>query len=40
MLVEAVKHGRSGVEILSPLIVYRAEKEYSEEVAVMITGKA
>jgi tRNA1Val (adenine37-N6)-methyltransferase len=40
ILVEGVKHGRSGVEILPPLIVYRAGKEYSDEVAAMIAGKA
>ncbi len=39
ILVEGVKHGRSGVEILPPLIVYRRAKEYSDEVAAMIAGK-
>ncbi|HLN87465.1 MAG TPA: tRNA1(Val) (adenine(37)-N6)-methyltransferase [Candidatus Limnocylindrales bacterium] len=39
ILVEGVKHGRSGVEILPPLIVYREGKEYSDEVAAMIAGK-
>ena len=40
ILVEGVKHGRSGLEILPPLIVYRQGKEYSDEVAAMIAGKA
>jgi tRNA1Val (adenine37-N6)-methyltransferase len=40
VLVEAVKGGRSGVEILAPLIVYRQGKEYGEEVAAMISGRA
>ena len=40
VLVEAVKHGRSGIEIQPPLIVYRAEKKYSDEVAAMIAGKS
>jgi tRNA1Val (adenine37-N6)-methyltransferase len=39
VLVEAVKHGRSGVEMMPPLIVYRAEKEYTKAVAAMIAGK-
>jgi len=39
ILVEGVKHGRSGVDILPPLIVYRQGKEYSDEVAAMIAGK-
>jgi tRNA1Val (adenine37-N6)-methyltransferase len=39
ILVEGVKHGRSGVEILPPLIVYRQGKQYSDEVAAMIAGK-
>jgi len=39
VLVEAVKGGRSGVEILPPLIVYRAAQEYSEEVTAMLAGK-
>ena len=40
ILVEGVKHGRSEVEILPPLIVYREGKEYSDEVAAMLAGKA
>ena len=40
VLVEAVKQGRSGMEILPPLIVYRQGNEYSDEVAAMIAGKA
>jgi len=39
ILVEGVKHGRSGVEFLPPLIVYREVREYSDEVAAMIAGK-
>lgn len=38
VLVEAIKTGRAGVDILPPLIVYRARKEYSEEVAGIIRG--
>jgi tRNA1(Val) A37 N6-methylase TrmN6 len=38
VLVEGVKGGRSGVEVLAPLTVYRRGKEYTEEVAVMIAG--
>ena len=39
VLVEGVKNGRSGVDILAPLIVYRRGKEYSDEMAAMIAGK-
>jgi tRNA1Val (adenine37-N6)-methyltransferase len=38
VLVEGVKGGRSGVEVLAPLTIYRRGKEYSEEVAAMIAG--
>lgn len=38
VLVEGVKGGRIGVEILAPLVIYRRGKEYSEEVAAMIAG--
>jgi len=39
ILIEGVKDGRSGLEILPPLTVYRDAKEYSGEVAAMIAGK-
>lgn len=38
VLVEAIKGGRSGLEVLPPLIVYRRDKTYSAEVASMIAG--
>ncbi|HEY1233109.1 MAG TPA: tRNA1(Val) (adenine(37)-N6)-methyltransferase [Candidatus Binatia bacterium] len=38
VLVEAIKGGRSGVEVLPPLIVYQRDKTYSAEVASMIAG--
>jgi tRNA1Val (adenine37-N6)-methyltransferase len=38
VLVEGVKGGRSGVEVLGPLTIYRRGKEYTEEVAAMIAG--
>jgi len=38
VLVEAIKGGRSGLGVLPPLIVYRADKTYSDEVASMIAG--
>jgi tRNA1Val (adenine37-N6)-methyltransferase len=38
ILVEGVKGGRSGVEVLAPLTIYRRGKEYTEEVATMIAG--
>jgi tRNA1Val (adenine37-N6)-methyltransferase len=39
VLVEGVKGGRSGVEVLPPLTIYRHGKEYTEEVAAMISGR-
>jgi tRNA1Val (adenine37-N6)-methyltransferase len=39
VLVEGIKDGRKGVKILAPLIVYGADKEYSDEVAGIIRGK-
>jgi tRNA1Val (adenine37-N6)-methyltransferase len=39
VLVEGSKGGRSGVEILAPLIVYQRGKEYTAEVAAMIAGR-
>lgn len=38
VLVEAVKLGRGGLQVLPPLIVFRAGKEYSEEAAAIISG--
>jgi tRNA1Val (adenine37-N6)-methyltransferase len=38
VLVEAIKGGRSGLAVLPPLIVYRGDKTYSDEVAAMIAG--
>jgi tRNA1Val (adenine37-N6)-methyltransferase len=38
VLVEAIKGGRSGVEVLPPLIVYQRDKTYSAEVASVIAG--
>ncbi|HEY6367411.1 MAG TPA: tRNA1(Val) (adenine(37)-N6)-methyltransferase [Candidatus Binatia bacterium] len=40
VLVEGVKGGRSGIEILRPLIVYKKGKEYTAEVAAMLAGRA
>lgn len=39
VLVDGVKGGRSGVKVLPPLIVYRAQQEYGDEVAAMIAGE-
>jgi tRNA1Val (adenine37-N6)-methyltransferase len=38
VLVEGVKGGRSGVEVLAPLTIYLRGKEYTEEVAAVIAG--
>ena len=38
LLVEGIKGGRSGAEVLAPLTVYRRGKEYDQEVAAMIAG--
>ena len=40
VLVEAVKGGRSGVEVAAPLFIYRTGKEYSVEVAAIVAGIA
>ena len=32
VLVEGVKNGRSGIEVLSPLVIYERGKQYSNEV--------
>jgi tRNA1Val (adenine37-N6)-methyltransferase len=39
VLVEGIKGGQSGIEILPPLIVYRAANRYSAEVAAQIAGE-
>lgn len=38
VLAEGVKGGKSGVECLAPLVIYRGGKEYTDEVAAMIAG--
>ncbi len=38
VLVEGTKGGKSGIKILSPLIVYRSGKKYSPEVRAMLGG--
>lgn len=38
ILAEAIKGGRSGIEVLAPLSVYEGGKTYSDEVASMIAG--
>lgn len=38
VLVEGIKGGKSGIKILSPLIVYRRGREYSPEVQAMLDG--
>ena len=40
VLVEAVKGGRSGVEVAPPLVIYCAPQVYSPEVAAIIAGIA
>ena len=40
ILVEAVKGGRSGIEVEPPLVIYRQGKEYSAEVAKIVAGIA
>ena len=39
VLVEGIKGGRSGIEVLPPLIIYRRDKGYSAEVAAQIAGE-
>jgi tRNA1Val (adenine37-N6)-methyltransferase len=39
-LTEGVKGGRSGIEVLSPLIVYQTGKQYTAEVEAILAGKA
>lgn len=38
ILAEGVKGGRSGAQVLPPLVIYRSGKEYTDEVAAMIAG--
>ncbi len=38
-LVEGVKGGRGGIEVMAPLTIYRRGKEYSDEVAALIAGR-
>ena len=40
VLVEAVKGGRSGVEVAPPLMIYRMGKEYSAEAAAIVAAIA
>jgi tRNA1Val (adenine37-N6)-methyltransferase len=40
VLVEGVKGGKSGIEILPPLIVYKKGNGYTAEVAAMLAGSA
>jgi tRNA1Val (adenine37-N6)-methyltransferase len=39
VLVEGIKGGKSGVEMLPPLIIYRADKNYTPEIAAQIAGE-
>ena len=39
VLVEGIKGGKSGVEIMPPLIIYRSGDQYGEEVAALIAGE-
>ena len=39
VLVEGVKDGRSGNEVLAPLVVYREGKQYTTEVEAILAGK-
>lgn len=39
VLVEGVKGGRSGIEVLPPLIVYKRGKEYTPEVRAVLAGR-
>jgi tRNA1Val (adenine37-N6)-methyltransferase len=40
VLVEAVKGGRSGIDVEAPQVIYRQGKEYSAEVAKIVAGIA
>jgi tRNA1Val (adenine37-N6)-methyltransferase len=39
VLVEGVKGGRSGIEVLPPLIVYKQGKKYTPEVSALLGGR-
>ncbi len=39
VLVEGVKGGRSGIEVLPPLVVYQNGRQYTTEIEVMLTGR-
>ena len=39
VLVEGVKGGRSGIEVLPPLIVYKQGNEYTAEITAMLAGR-
>jgi tRNA1Val (adenine37-N6)-methyltransferase len=39
ILVEGVKAGRSGIQVMAPLVVYETGKRYSAEVARMLEGR-
>jgi tRNA1Val (adenine37-N6)-methyltransferase len=39
VLVEGIKGGKSGVEIMRPLVVYRRANQYGAEVAALIAGR-
>ena len=38
VLVEGVKGGRNGIEVLDPLVIYEQEKRYGAEVASLLAG--
>ncbi len=38
VLVEGVKGGRNGVEVLAPLVIYKAAKTYTSDMAAMLRG--
>ena len=40
VLTEGVKGARSGIEVLSPLIVYQQGKQYTADVETMLAGRA
>jgi tRNA1Val (adenine37-N6)-methyltransferase len=40
VLTEGVKGGRSGIEVLAPLIIYQQGKQYTAEIETMLAGKA
>jgi len=40
VLVEAVKGGRSGVQVAAPLVIYQGNKVYAAEVAAIVAGIA